>query len=78
MQLKGISITKGMTVNLGNYNSTRVEVGMTADFDHEGDLAAQMDDLSELVTAKLRDEVQKIAKPPKKQTLMESEKIQDA
>lgn len=73
MKLKSMTISKGMTVNLGGYNSTRVEVGLSADFEDDQDLADQLEILSDLVTAKLRDEVKKISSP-RKQVLMETDK----
>lgn len=72
MNIKDISISKGMTVNLGHYNSHRVDVGMTASFDADDDIEAGMEKLTHLVNKKLADEVKQVTEEKaKRQTLME-------
>jgi hypothetical protein len=47
MRVSQITITKGLTVNLGNYNSAKIEVGLVADLDpgeHEGEIYAAVDE----------------------------------
>ena len=79
MKVNTISISKGMTVNLGNYNTHRVEIGMTATFDEGDDIADGMSKLTAMVNGKLADEVLTTIQnaPPvaklKKQILMEKQ-----
>ena len=75
MKLRDATVFKGMTVNLGNYNSHKVEIGMSAVFDEDDDFEAGLESLTTLVNKKLAAEVNAIGKMPaaKKQTLMEAE-----
>jgi hypothetical protein len=60
MKLRDVSISKGMTVNLGNYNTHRVEVGMTATFDDDDDYEKGIEQLTALVNHKLTTEIQAV------------------
>lgn len=70
--IKDISILKSMTINLGNYNSHRVEVGMTASVDEHEDVDAGLEKLTLLVNQKLAKEIKQVSdEKSKRQTLME-------
>jgi hypothetical protein len=70
MRVKDVTISKGMTVNLGNHSFHKVEVGMTATLDDDETFVEDLENLTELVNAKLAQEVEKVL--PKRQTLMET------
>jgi len=74
MHVKDVTISKGMTVNLGNHTFTKVEVGMTATLDDEATFTEDLEKLTDLVNVKLAQEVEKVL--PKRQTLMEGFKKQ--
>lgn len=57
MKLRDVSISKGMTINLGNYNTHRVEIGMTAVFDETDDYETGVAKLTAMVNGKLAAEV---------------------
>jgi hypothetical protein len=61
-----------MTVNLGNYSSTKVEVGMTATLDDEATFTEDLEKLTDMVNIKLAKEVEKVL--PQRQPLMEGKK----
>ena len=76
MNVKDISISKGMTINLGNYSSHRVEVSLTASFDKDDDIDGGMEKLTTMVNKKLAKEVKAFtdeheAAKPARQPLME-------
>jgi len=79
MKLRDVSISKGMTVNIGNHQFHKVEIGMTATFDEDDDFEAGMEKLTAMVNGKLATEINTAVsnatdgnqKGPKKQTLME-------
>lgn len=73
MQVKEVSISKGVTVNLGNHTFTKVEIGMTATLDDDETFVEDLDNLTNLVNAKLAQEVQSVM-PPKKKKLNLMEK----
>jgi hypothetical protein len=74
MNIKDISITKSMTVNLGNYSSHRVEFGMTATLDDDEDVDQSTKKLTALVDQKLASEVARVLNDQKsRQTLMEQD-----
>lgn len=49
-----------MTLNLGNYESAKVEVGMVADVNHDDDVVEVLSVLSAAVTEQLRSEFKTI------------------
>lgn len=69
MRVKDVSISKGMTVNIGNHQFTKVEIGITATLDDAETFVEDLENLTNLVNAKLAQEVEKVL--PKRQTLME-------
>jgi hypothetical protein len=73
MKLRDATIYKGMTVNLGNHQFHKVEIGMSAVFDPTDDFEDGIEKLTTLVNQKLASEVNQIVTDngKKKQTLME-------
>lgn len=73
MRTKEITVSKGMTINLGNYSSHRVEVGITVSLDDVDDVETGVDQLAALVDRKLAAQVREVGKPSgtKRTTLME-------
>ena len=59
MKVKDISVTKSMTVNLGNFQSHRAEVGMSATLDKGEDIDDATEKLAALVNQKLATEITK-------------------
>ncbi len=59
MKIKDISVTKSMTVNLGNFQSHRAEIGMSADLDKGEDIDVATEKLVALVNQKLATEIKK-------------------
>lgn len=80
MKLRDVSISKAMTINLGNFNNHRVEIGMTAIFDDDDDFEKGIEQLTALVNNKLTTEIiaftGESSKRPKKTILMESAGIE--
>lgn len=74
LHIKEVTISKGVTLNLGNHTFSKVEIGMTATVDDE-DLVSDLDGLTNLVNAKLAQEVAEIMPPAKKKTLMEKKTV---
>lgn len=60
MRIKQISITKAMVLNLGNYETARVEVGMVGELNAGEDEIDEMQALSAAVTAQLQAEFRPI------------------
>lgn len=56
LTVKTVTLTHGLTLNLGNYNSARVDVAMSAEV--AGDLSAAFAQLSDLVREKLSEEME--------------------
>ena len=56
MRITEVTIGKAMTFNLGNYESARVEVAMTADINEGDDLHGCVEALSNTVQSRLRKE----------------------
>ncbi len=80
MKLRDATVYKGMTVNLGNYNSHKAEIGMTVVFDDGDDPETCLTKLITLVNSRLANEINQITSekptqpantPKAKQTLME-------
>lgn len=59
MRIKEERLSKAVTINLGNYESLRLEVGLTADIDQDEDLEQASELLSDAVTARLNREIKK-------------------
>ncbi len=55
MRISSISLSLGRTVNLGDYNSMRVETGATMDIDEGDDLSAAKAALHDEVKAMLEE-----------------------
>ncbi len=66
MKLRDATVSKGMTVNLGQYNSHRVEIGLSATFDDDDDFEAGMTKLTALVNSYLIDEIKQVTSDSKK------------
>lgn len=75
MKVRGVTINKGMTVNLGGHQFHKVEIGMEAIFDDDDDFEAGVSQLTALVNSKLATEISQVTekKPSKKQVLMEGQ-----
>jgi hypothetical protein len=77
MKLRDVSISKGMTVNLGGHQFHKVEIGMTAVFDDDDDFESGVNKLTALVNSKLAAEINATidnAAQSKKKILMEEKK----
>lgn len=60
-KISSISVTFGGTINLGNYNNAKVEIGASADVG-DGDPAEAYDKLREFVMGRVRAEYAVIKK----------------
>jgi hypothetical protein len=72
MRVKDISVSKGMTVNIGGHQFAKTEFAMTITLDEGDDVDDETEKLTTLVNLKLAQEVEKVL--PKRQTLMEDKK----
>ena len=62
MRIKTIEVLMGRTVNLGNYESARFDVSVSAELDSSDDPRKVYTDLYDTVKARIFDEVSRIHK----------------
>jgi hypothetical protein len=66
-----ISISKGITLNLGNYESFRVDIGIETDVEKGGNFDVIYDETLELVNTKLNHEIKPWLKKIKRESEIE-------
>ena len=60
MRVKTISVMRHRTINRGNFESTRLEFGATAELDDDDIYEVAMDVLDKMVRKTMRDEVKRV------------------
>ena len=62
MKSRRIEVRRGQTVNLGNFESFRVDIGMSADITDKSDIAKEYEKMIDIVESRLIEELEGIEK----------------
>lgn len=62
MKIKTITVSRGCTLNMGNYESLRLEVSMSADLDDYEDVVKACDELHKTVRSELEAQAYEVNK----------------